>query len=43
MERIRLGNWAEEVFMSALNIAELARRQWEQGKIISPQVIMALT
>lgn len=38
IERIRLGGWAEERFMSALNIADQAKLQWETGQLISPQV-----
>lgn len=38
IERIRLGGWAEERFMSALNIADQAKLQWEAGQLISPQV-----
>jgi len=37
-ERIRLGGWEEECFMSALNIANLVKKQWENGQIISSQV-----
>lgn len=36
--RIKLGGWAEERFMSALNIADLTKRHWEAGKLISAQV-----
>jgi hypothetical protein len=38
IERIRLGGWSEERFMSALNIADQAKIQWETGQLISPQV-----
>lgn len=38
IERIRLGGWDEERFMSGLNIADLAKIQWEKGELISPQV-----
>lgn len=36
--RIGLGGWDEERFMSALNIAEMAKKQWYEGQLISPQV-----
>jgi hypothetical protein len=36
--RIKLGGWVEERFMSALNIADLSKKHWEAGKLISSQV-----
>lgn len=38
IERIRIGGWEEEMFMSALNIADQSKSAWEKGRLISPQV-----
>jgi hypothetical protein len=38
IERIRIGGWEEEMFMSALNIADQSRTAWEWGLLINPQV-----
>lgn len=43
IERVKLGSWDEEAFMAAFNIAEIAKKQWEEGKIVSPQVTLSHT
>jgi hypothetical protein len=38
VERIKLGGWQEEVFVSALYIAEQSYLTWHDGKLLSPHV-----
>lgn len=39
LERIPLGGWDEECFMSALSIADMTKIAFQEGKLISKQVL----